>query len=189
LLKYKIFLILQQHKDAEIQPKGDNLMTMATPKLWSANALATELRLNARTVARMLIGVEPDGQLHGRDAWHLDSAVRALGEYQRRSDRLNGRRVIGSTGNGTSDPVLGEIEQVAHTVDLGMDQLRRTPAGPERLKVLAGFGREIGRLDRLMQQANARKGADAALVLSGFSDRTMAALVTEITGLLNPPPA
>ena len=53
-----------------------------TPKLWSINALATELGMDRRTVAKKLSGVRPSGTLNGSPTWHLTVALEAI---QRRS--------------------------------------------------------------------------------------------------------
>ncbi len=49
-----------------------------TAKLWSISALAVELRMDRRTVALRLRNVLPDGQLHGKPAWRLTTALDAL---------------------------------------------------------------------------------------------------------------
>jgi hypothetical protein len=47
-------------------------------RLWSINALATELDRDRRTVAKALANVPADGSLSGKPAWFLDTALRAL---------------------------------------------------------------------------------------------------------------
>jgi hypothetical protein len=49
-----------------------------TRKLWSLNALSTELDYDRRTVALALKNVRPDGQLAGHPAWFLDTALNVL---------------------------------------------------------------------------------------------------------------
>ena len=49
-----------------------------TARLWSISALAVELRMDRRTVALRLRNVLPDGQLHGKPAWRLTTALDAL---------------------------------------------------------------------------------------------------------------
>lgn len=48
-------------------------------QLWSLNALAVELNRDRRTVARALDNVPADGLLLGNRAWHLQTALKALG--------------------------------------------------------------------------------------------------------------
>lgn len=48
-------------------------------QLWSLNALAVELNKDRRTVARTLDNVPADGLLFGNRAWHLQTALKALG--------------------------------------------------------------------------------------------------------------
>jgi hypothetical protein len=68
---------------------------MPTPtKLWSANALAAEFRLDRRTVTRRLRGVRPCGRRNGHPAWTLPVAARALlddGEAHPRTRPRTGR--------------------------------------------------------------------------------------------------
>jgi hypothetical protein len=49
-----------------------------TPRLWSISALSVELCMDRRTVAHRLRNVPADGQLHGKPAWHLTTALDAL---------------------------------------------------------------------------------------------------------------
>lgn len=42
-----------------------------TPGLWSLSALAVELDLDRRTVAKRLRDVPPAGEVRGKPAWHL----------------------------------------------------------------------------------------------------------------------
>jgi hypothetical protein len=49
-----------------------------TPRLWSISALAVELCVDRRTVATKLRSVQPDGQLRGKPAWRLATALDAL---------------------------------------------------------------------------------------------------------------
>src|SRR5688572_21620195 len=58
-----------------------------TAKLWSISALAVELRMDRRTVALRLRSVPPDGQLHGKPAWRLTTALDALRPQKGGRDR------------------------------------------------------------------------------------------------------
>ncbi|GJE12582.1 hypothetical protein FOHLNKBM_3632 [Methylobacterium longum] len=49
-----------------------------TRKLWSLNALSTEMSYDRRTVALALKNIRPDGQLAGHPAWFLDTALNVL---------------------------------------------------------------------------------------------------------------
>jgi hypothetical protein len=57
-----------------------------TAKLWSINALATELGMDRRTVAKKLSGVRPSGTLNGSPAWHLTVALEAIQRRRRRGE-------------------------------------------------------------------------------------------------------
>jgi hypothetical protein len=154
---------------------------MMKARLWSANSLSVELKVNPRTLAKALANVAADGKIAGRDAWLLTTAVQALREYEKGSSQLADRRL--NYTNGTSDALLGQLEQLAREIDAGMRQLR--DAGPdERIKVLEGFGTKVGALDRLLERSIARQGSDAIAILSGFRDRTVGRLVAEIVQLV-----
>ena len=57
---------------------------MATQTLWSVNALAIELEIDRRTVAKRLANVPPAGMKSGHPAWRLADAVEAItGKGQR----------------------------------------------------------------------------------------------------------
>jgi len=153
-------------------------MTMAERKLWSLSALATELQVNVRTAARMLVGVAADGQLHGRDAWYLSTAIRAQREYG--SDRLADRRL-----SGTAPPDLEKLERLARKVSEGLHRLRAADPSA-RLPILQDFGHAVGALDKALAQSAAREGSDAALVFEAFHDAVLARTVQEIVALMNP---
>ena len=49
-----------------------------TARLWSISALAVELNMDRRTVATRLRNVLPDGEIRGKPAWRLTTALDAL---------------------------------------------------------------------------------------------------------------
>ena len=53
------------------------------PQLWSVSALANELALDRRTVAKRLVGVPPAGERSGNSVWRLSDALPALTEGRR----------------------------------------------------------------------------------------------------------
>src|SRR3712207_2717596 len=57
---------------------GEDAAMAMTQRLWSINALATELSMDRRTVAKKLSGVRPSGTLNGNPAWHLTVALDAI---------------------------------------------------------------------------------------------------------------
>ncbi len=54
-------------------------MTMQR-QLWSINALATELQMDRRTLAKLLDGVPGDGEMNRHPRWHLATALEAIQE-------------------------------------------------------------------------------------------------------------
>lgn len=79
-----------------------------TPSLFSIEALAVELGRDRRTVAKALRGFPCDGELNGRPAWRLQTALRAL---RARDDVAVG-----------GEPALAEMERLVEDLQ---DQLRR----------------------------------------------------------------
>jgi hypothetical protein len=152
-------------------------------KLWSIGGLALELQRSERTIGRALKTVPPDGELPGRHkAWFLHNAVEALARHEARSDQSSNRRLSCSPG-GASDALLTQLEQLAHDIDTGMRRLREV-APDQRLKVLDGFGRKVGALDRLLERSIVAQRLDASAVLGPFRDQLVGRLVAEITQLL-----
>src|SRR4051794_2586257 len=59
-----------------------------TARLWSINALATELGTDRRTIGTRLRRTRPDGELNGHAAWTLPTALKAInGEGGGKTDR------------------------------------------------------------------------------------------------------
>ena len=65
-----------------------------TARLWSISALAVELSMDRRTVAHRLRSVPPDGQLHGKPAWRLTTALDALRPQKGGRDRSRTFRTV-----------------------------------------------------------------------------------------------
>jgi phage terminase Nu1 subunit (DNA packaging protein) len=62
-----------------------------TARLWSINALATELGRDRRTIAKALRQVAPDGKADGGKAWFMTTALAALAaaDQPRKPDDLD----------------------------------------------------------------------------------------------------
>ena len=154
------------------------------PKLWSLSGLSTELGRNVRTVSRALAKVPADGQLNGHPAWRIATAIAALARHESNSDQLSGRARRYNHGGADGEDLLQRIERTSNVVDEGMRRLRA--AAPDlRLKILEGFGHQIGTLDRLLEATIGRQGQDAIATLSPFRDAVVGGLVREVGELLS----
>ena len=91
-----------------------------TPALYSINGIACELGRDRRTVARALRDIGPDGEVSGRKAWRLTTALRALDRVERMRSS-NG----GSAYDDDSD--LHALEIAGQRVQQVLDQLAALP--------------------------------------------------------------
>jgi hypothetical protein len=74
-------------------------------RLWSISALAVELERDRRTVAKFLRGVPADGQLNGKPAWYLQTALSALN---------NSNQTVGLDPLPTGFEVLDQVQNPFH---------------------------------------------------------------------------
>ena len=136
---------------------------MATrPQLWTLAGLAVELQRNVKTIGRRLGSVPPDGQVGGRDAWLMASAVSAL------------------QAPTNADGMLGEILRIAKEIDGGLSLMEHESHSGKRFKLAEEYGPYVGELDDLMSRAN--RNGNAAL--SAKQDAIMGPLVGEFARLL-----
>jgi hypothetical protein len=82
-----------------------------TSRLWSINALATELDMDRRTVASRLRNVPPDGRLNGNPAWHLPTALEAINGTGKRQPAVRAPE---------PPPGFGALAAVDNPVEQGM---------------------------------------------------------------------
>src|SRR5438034_5654792 len=113
------------------------------PSLFTNEGLAVELARDRRTVAKALRSTPPDGELNGRPAWRLTTALDAM----RKRERAN-------RGDGDDvDSLCDELERVAASLDAGLDRVREEPNVGKRRVMLRDIGPTVGTLDRLMERA------------------------------------
>jgi len=168
-----------------------------TAKLWSIGALALELGRSERMIGKALEAVPADGVVRGHPAWLMKTALPALVRYEDASDQLAGGRpgrprlpklTGGGTGNGSAvpvrDPDLDRIEALNSEISAGMAALRAA-APADRLKVVQGFGKRIGELDRLLERTATKQGADFAMLTEPFRDDVVGRFVREVRELLS----
>jgi hypothetical protein len=99
-----------------------------TAKLWTLSGLSTELGKNIKTLGRALSMTKPDGKIVGRDAWYLQTTIRAIERHECRN---------GSGGN-----ICAELESLAVEIDEGLSLMRKEPDAKKRM-VLAVAGSMI----------------------------------------------
>lgn len=120
-----------------------------TPTLHTIEGIAIELNFDRRTVARALRDVPGDGQVRGKPAWRLQTALKVL---NRRDDR---------SGTG-SEAAVDEIEALTEKLQAGFDRASEIADIEERRVLLKELGPSVGKLDRLME---AQDGDDIVLAL------------------------
>ena len=65
-----------------------------TRKLWSISGLSIELEKDRRTVAAALASTPPDGELYGKKAWFLSTALEAVATL---NPHRYGRRLLSAS--------------------------------------------------------------------------------------------
>jgi hypothetical protein len=117
------------------------------PQLHTIESLSIELGYDRRTVSKALRGVPPDGEVKGRPAWHLRTAVKLL---TRRNT------------SGGNEAQVSDIEQLSEKLQSGLDRASRVANVEKRRKLLREIGPLVGALDRWM---GAMDGDDIVLGL------------------------
>ncbi|MGU3538889.1 hypothetical protein [Methylobacterium sp. A54F] len=91
-----------------------------TRTLWSINGLATELQRDRRTVADALSGARADGEIRGRPAWFMTTAIAALGgaagELDPVQERARKDRALAIATEIKNDLACGELVLVDDVV-------------------------------------------------------------------------
>ena len=131
-------------------------------QLWTIGGLSVELQRNQKLIARALATVPPEGKSHGRDAWLLTTALRAL-------------------GIDTDTKVIpGQLQKLAEEIDGGLLLMESEPDARKRFKLGEEIGPSIGALDDLLFRACTEIGGSRAEL-----DRSiMAPLVARFAELL-----
>jgi hypothetical protein len=109
------------------------------PALHTVEGLAVELDRDRRTIAKLLRNVPPDGQVKGRSAWRLVTAIEALR-----------RREIAISGNA---PALDELERLIDLLESGLERAQAEPDQVARRKILIGIGPLVGQINNAMESA------------------------------------
>src|SRR3954469_227809 len=80
-----------------------------TRTLYSVSGLATELAKDRRTISRALAAVPPDGKVGAHPAWHMLTALAALGWTGRKSD---GERLDAEHEWARKDKALADLHEM-----------------------------------------------------------------------------
>jgi hypothetical protein len=110
-----------------------------TPKLHSIESIAVETGRDRRTVAKALSGIAPDGELRGKPAWRLATAIKAL----------NRRSGEGGSGNDAD-----ELLQLAKKIESGFKRAHDIADLGERREFLKELGPSIGQMDQKLSALN-----------------------------------
>jgi hypothetical protein len=131
-------------------------------KLYSLNSLSEELGRDRRLVTRALDGVRPDGELFGRPAWFLRTALGAIDPSVR----------------STSDAgaVVDELEAIGNELSRNLKKLAAIKSVADRRKFVEGGAfRKLGQLADGLEAA-ARDDADR-MIMKVFVDREIASVI------------
>jgi hypothetical protein len=149
-------------------------MSMEQAQLWSLNALAAEIAIDRRTLAKRLRGVTPDGKRHGKPAWKMRTALRAL-------ERAQGKR--DGPGGNAAEAVITAVERAAVNVEAFLAKLRNERVVERRRAIAQAEGHVVGKLDRLLEQSIVAQGVDAVPTLSPFRNHVTASAIAELLRL------
>ena len=150
-----------------------------TPQLWTISGLATELRMDRRTVATKLRAVPADGQVAGHAGWLMASAMNAI--------YCNGERIDLSAAR--AKLATAQEELVRLKVDRERGEL--LPAD----EVVAGWQAAIGRARALLLGIppamadtvvlEGRKNADPAVAARAVRELLVKAIDSALDELAN----
>jgi hypothetical protein len=148
-----------------------------TAKLYSLNALATELQRDRRTVGKALSHVAPDGKTPAGDpAWHLTTALSALGRNEDRRSHHHG---------GGDDSDIREVEFVSRKLHDFFERLRATDVETRRKMVDNGEGAVVGEFMRVVEQARAGHSEAVRQIEQPFIDKMHGGAIGELFRLCN----
>jgi hypothetical protein len=146
-----------------------------TATLFTLNSLAVELSKDRRTIARALRHVRADGEIDGRRAWYLATAIDAL-------NRVEGTR--SNAGNGHDESDLVALESVGRQVQRLIDDLAALPNVAARRKLMqSGRGVVLGQLVTAFDRVESRRDANARMVSRPFIDMVLGQSITEVMHL------
>jgi hypothetical protein len=160
---------------------------MPTKRLWSLNGLALELNRNFRTISRALLQTKPDATVAGRPRWHMQTAVRALTQHERRMEQQTGR-VLTRPAPEKFDPVLEakihEVEITGKEADAFLAQLRALPTVAERRELVeSGAGKVIGKHEKALEATIPIGDGDHAFTNQLYVDHMMNMILRELCAL------
>jgi hypothetical protein len=147
-------------------------MTMMQGRLWSLNALAAEIEIDRRTLAKRLKGIAADGQLSGNPAWHMATVLKVLQRSERPAVSFAIR---------VEPALIDEIEQAHEALVAGFCHMRREPDLSQRREIATRIGPNIGRLDRLLERSI--EAQDAADFLSLWRSKVIGSAIGELLHL------
>jgi hypothetical protein len=142
-----------------------------TARLYSLNALATELNRDRRTLGRALARVRPDGQTDAGDpAWYLTTALRALGEDHQRHDGY--------------DDGIAAVEYAARQVNELLERLRAEPNIGKRRKMLQrGEGAVVGEFTQAVERVRSVHSEVRRLVEEPYVLKMYGDMISEVLAL------
>ena len=111
------------------------------PTLFSCEALAIELGRDRRAIAKLLRDVPADGEVKGRPAWRLTTALQALRQRE-------------EAGRGTHgvNAACDAIERLEMELERGLACVRLEPDLGRRREMLRDVAPLVGRLDAALRE-------------------------------------
>jgi hypothetical protein len=113
-----------------------------TPKLHSIESIAVETGRDRRTIARALRDVPGDGQIRGKPAWKLATAIHAL---DRRS---------GGSGSAVTREDTDALLALATKIERGFEHARGITDLGARREFLKELGPSVGQMERGLSALN-----------------------------------
>lgn len=144
-----------------------------TAKLYSLNGLATELQRDRRTVGKALSHTKPDGETPtGDPAWHLTTALSALGQAEDRRSHHHG---------GGDNRDIDELEFVERKLRTFFAKLKAEPSIEKRRKMVDdGEGAIVGEFCRAVERTQGQSGPAIANVAGPYVDRMIGGVIGEL---------
>jgi hypothetical protein len=148
-------------------------------KLWSLNALSTELRANIRTMARALSEVPSDGAVSKHRAWYLSTAIEAL----RRHREGKGIGVGQVVGTAQVEHICTELELLAGEIQTGLRRLAAEKSIKRRREIAKDVGPLIGRFDVALARSAVGMSEPQRFVTQPFRDQLVGRAIAELLAL------
>jgi hypothetical protein len=135
------------------------------PGLHTIEGLAVELDRDRRTIAKALRATPADGEISGRSAWRVATAVAALRARE---------------GTANIMPALDECARLAEEIEELWTAMEALPNLPDRRRLVVERGRLIGELERALAASIEGVPEAEAGLHRLFHEHVMAATISQV---------